>query len=196
MRSTKKVASFFEIFTECFYIMTKPQDFIELQTPTFEIFKSFLGEKIFDKIKTGWLNKKHYYLGKEGDEVTNFECEDADAITGFDIPVLIRKNDGNNVVDKKLMIIVGESPLREGSEPKFLVGFPFAVDYERKKPSQCYVYKELFNKLLDEDYDLYITDIIKVWSGGSKNKKFNVTELDRELEILSETNIRTSFYPG
>ena len=51
------------------------------------------------------------------------------------------------------------------------------------------MYKELFNKLLDEGYNLYITDIIKLWN-KSKSKNLNVTAedekvLNEELKILS-----------
>ena len=150
----------------------------ELETPTFtfEIFKKILCKDSFDKIKT-WLDGQHCYLGKNA-PLKNPNCEESDNIKGFDVPVLIN---GNN---KKLMIIVGESPLRNGTEKGLLVGFPFAVDY-KNEPPRCAVYKKLFNKLL-KDYDLYITDIIKVWK---KNEKLTVEKndrdiLDKELEIL------------
>ena len=151
----------------------------KLETPTFEIFKQILGDS-FHEIKK-WLENDHYYLGKNED-LTNPKCGESDKIKGFDVPVLIKSRNGNN---KKLMIIVGESPLRNGTEKGLLVGFPFAVDYIKEKPHQCAVYKEFFNELL-EDYDLYITDIIKVWK---KNEKLTVGNndrdiLDKELEIL------------
>ena len=154
----------------------------KLETPTFEIFKHILGDS-FHEIKK-WLENDHYYLGKNED-LKNYKCEESDDIKGFDVPVLIKSHNGNN---KKLMIIVGESPLRKGTEKGLLVGFPFAVDYIMEKPHQCAVYKELFNKLLNIGYDLYITDIIKVWE---KNKKLTVREdnttiLNDELNILGK----------
>lgn len=165
----------------------------ELQTPTFDIFKQFLGEDrfnedcfnedSFNKIET-WLKNGHYYLEKKAD-LENYKCEESDDIKGFDVPVLIKSHNGNN---KKLMIIVGESPLRNGTEKGLLVGFPFAVDYENEPP-RCAVYKKLFNELLANNYDLYITDIIKVWE--KKNNKLTVEKkdidiLNKELEILSK----------
>ena len=151
----------------------------KLETPTFEIFEHILGDS-FHEIKK-WLENDHYYLGKNED-LKNYKCEESDDIKGFDVPVLIKSHNGQN---KGLMIIVGESPLRNGTEKGLLVGFPFAVDYIMEKPHQCAVYKELFNELL-EDYDLYITDIIKVWK---KNEKLTVGKndrdiLDEELKIL------------
>lgn len=151
-----------------------------LETPTFtsEIFvqMQILGEDSFREIKK-WLEPKpghgHYYLGKDED-LTNPKCGESDKIKGFDVPVLIKSRNGNN---KKLMIIVGESPLRNGTENGLFVGFPFAVDY-KNEPHQCAVYKELFNKLLIKGYDLYITDIIKVWE---KKKKLTVEKNDREI---------------
>lgn len=163
--------------------MTKLKTPTLLKTPTFtfEIFKRILCKDSFDKIET-WLKKRqHCYLGKDA-HLENYQCEESEDIKGFDVPVLIKSHNSNN---KKLMIIVGESPLRNGTEKGLLVGFPFAVDYTMRKPPQCDVYKELFNELL-EDYDLYITDIIKVWE---KIEKLTVGEndrdiLDEELEIL------------
>ena len=155
----------------------------KLETPTFtfKIFEKVLCKDSFDKIET-WLKEKHCYLGKNA-PLKNYKCEESDDIKGFDVPVLIKSHNGQN---KGLMIIVGESPLRNGTEKGLLVGFPFAVDY-KNEPPQCAVYKKLFNKLL-EDYDLYITDIIKVWK---KNEKLTVTDenriiLENELGILSE----------
>ena len=152
----------------------------KFETPTFEIFEHILGDN-FHEIKK-WLENDHYYLGKNA-PLKNYKCEESDDIKGFDVPVLIKSHNGQN---KGLMIIVGESPLRNGTEKGLLVGFPFAVDY-KNEPPQCAVYKKLFNKLL-EDYDLYITDIIKVWK---KNEKLTVTDenriiLENELGILSE----------
>ncbi len=167
--------------------MTKLETPTLLETPTFtfEIFKRILCKDSFDKIET-WLKKRqHCYLGKNED-LNNNQCEESDDIKGFDVPVLIKSRNGSN---KKLMIIVGESPLRNGTEKWLFVGFPFAVDYIMGKPHQCDVYKELFNKLLSKGYDLYITDIIKVWSKReSKNLKVTKDDnyvLNLELGTLS-----------
>ncbi|MBR4988331.1 MAG: hypothetical protein IKY85_00310 [Bacteroidaceae bacterium] len=153
----------------------------KLKTPTFipEIFEHILGDS-FHEIKEWLENGEHCYLGKDA-HLENCNCEKSEDIKGFDVPVLIQNDE---VKKKKLMIIVGESPLRNGTEKGLLVDFPFAVDY-KNEPPQCAVYKKLFNELL-KDYDLYITDIIKVWK---KNEKLTVGEndrdiLDEELEIL------------
>jgi len=159
----------------------------KLETPTFEIFEHILGDS-FHEIKK-WLENDHYYLGKNED-LKNYKCEESDDIKGFDVPVLIKKDEDNN---KKMMIIVGESPLRNGTEKGLLVGFPFAVDYIMEKPPQCAVYKKLFNKLLNElpkDYDLYITDIIKVWK---KNEKLTVTDENRNI-LKNELGILSKMY--
>ena len=159
---------------------------LKLETPTFtfEIFgkRQILGEDSFREIEE-WLKKGHYYLGKNED-LTNPKCGESDNIKGFDVPVLIKSRNGQN---KGLMIIVGESPLRKGTKKGLFVGFPFAVDY-KNEPPQCAVYKELFNILLIRGYDLYITDIIKVWE---KNEKLTVEKndrdiLDKELGILRD----------
>ena len=163
----------------------------KLETPTFipEIFElpkfaQIWGDS-FHEIKEWLKNEQHCYLGKnaplENYKCKNYKCEESEDIKGFDVPVLIKKDEGKK---KKLMIIVGESPLRNGTENGLLVGFPFAVDYTMRKPHQCDVYKELFNELL-EDYDLYITDIIKVWEKNGKLDE-NREILDKELGILRD----------
>ena len=164
----------------------------KLETPTFipEIFElpKFAHEQIlgdsFHEIKEWLKNEQHCYLGKnaplENYKCKNYKCEESEDIKGFDVPVLIKKDEGKK---KKLMIIVGESPLRNGTENGLFVGFPFAVDY-KNEPPQCAVYKELFNELL-EDYDLYITDIIKVWEKNGKLDE-NREILDKELGILRD----------
>ena len=159
----------------------------KLKTPTFrfKIFEKILGDS-FHEIKEWLENGEHCYLGKdaplENYKCKNYKCKESEDIKGFDVPVLIKKDEGKK---KKLMIIVGESPLRNGTKNGLLVGFPFAVDY-KNEPPKCAVYKKLFNELL-KDYDLYITDIIKVW--WKKNEKLTVGEndrdiLDEELKIL------------
>lgn len=75
----------------------------KLETPTFEIFEHILRDS-FHEIKK-WLVNDHYYLGKNED-LKNYKCEESDDIKGFDVPVLIKKDEDNN---KKLMIIVGEN---------------------------------------------------------------------------------------
>ena len=159
----------------------------KLETPTFipEFFElpKFAHEQIlgdsFHEIKEWLKNEQHCYLEKntplENYKCKNYKCKESEDIKGFDVPVLIKSRNGQN---KGLMIIVGESPLRNGTENGLLVGFPFAVDY-KNEPPQCAVYKKLFNELL-KDYDLYITDIIKVWS-KSKSKNLKVTKDDNDV---------------
>ena len=163
--------------------MKDPKKYL-LQTPTFtqDIFGSI---DRFDEIESWLKDNEFHYLGKTG-KVEYYDFGRAEPITGFDIPVLIKNGDKSN-----LIIIVGESPLRKGSEPKFLVGFPFAVDYE-EEPYQCKVYKELFNRLLEKDYNLYITDIIKLWN-KSKSKNLNVTPEDKEV-LNGELTILSRMY--
>ena len=74
----------------------------KLETPTFEIFKQILCKDSFDKIKTWLKNGQHCYLGKNA-PLKNYKCEESDDIKGFDVPVLIKKDEGKK---KKLMIIV------------------------------------------------------------------------------------------
>jgi len=90
---------------------------------------------------------------------------------GIDIPVLIHpESDKNN---GQTLVIVGQSAQRDKnsncSTKHALVGCPFAVSHIMSKPSQCDVYKMIFQKLMNKGFTLYITDAVKVWF-TTKNK--------------------------
>ncbi len=90
---------------------------------------------------------------------------------GIDIPVLMQTAPDNS--NGKTIVIVGQSPLRtpkcKSSPGGALVGCPFGVSQQMGIPSQCDVYKLIFQKLMNKGFTLYITDAVKVWF-TSKNK--------------------------
>ena len=101
---------------------------------------------------------------------------------GFDAPVLLRPLKGGL---GKTIVIVGETPLREmkdfNNPDIILLGTPFAIHQEFDKPSRCNIYKEIFSGLLAKGYNVYITDIIKVWWKGKKKNNMKANDTDKEL---------------
>lgn len=88
---------------------------------------------------------------------------------GIDVPVLLKPK-GN--VNKGTIIIVGESTKRKinvfNKPNDILLGIPYAVVLGMGSPSQCDVYKKIFEGLLAEGYSIYLTDVIKIWWKGRK----------------------------
>jgi len=102
---------------------------------------------------------------------------------GIDVPVLLKPKTKAN---GKTIVIVGESPLRDTNnsknQNKVLLGTPYAVHQKFDVPSQCNVYKKIFSDLLDEDYSVYLTDIIKVWwKDKGKDKGLKADDCDKEI---------------
>lgn len=110
---------------------------------------------------------------------------------GIDVPVLLKPTDNDK---GKTIVIVGESPLREtkdnNDKEKILLGTPYAIHQVFGCPSQCNVYKKIFNDLLKEGYSIYLTDIVKIWW---RDTKLTVKEtykkiFEKELEKLQMQN--------
>ena len=102
---------------------------------------------------------------------------------GIDIPVLLKPQ--KEIDNGKVILIIGESPLRSNDEinncpssKNAIIGLPYAIHLPIGYPRQCNVYKMIFNCLLEEGYSVYITDIIKVWRKG---KELNPDKLDIEI---------------
>ena len=110
---------------------------------------------------------------------------------GVDIPVLL--GDKNN----DTIFIIGESPTRNKKDFKdnggLVIGTPFAVACKKGVPKQCDIYKYIFNRLTNKGYCVYITDAVKVWYDGMKEKGFknyiNTAFLEEEIGKINPTII-------
>lgn len=87
-------------------------------------------------------------------------------LVGVDIPVLLSQKDKESE-SRGIIIILGESPLRKEKDKddnnNIVFGLPYAVHMDMNNPAQSRMYKKIFNKLLNEGYSIYLTDIIKDW---------------------------------
>lgn len=131
----------------------------------------------------------------------------SDYWVGFDLPLFI-KADGNI----KNIMIVAEDPLRSQSDPnlipfrsQILLSTPFAthLDWCRRALKE---YWDFHSTLLDEGYNVYMTDINKIWiqkDGNSKKERlpndliinFRRT-LQAEIEMINPEVIVTYGRPA
>lgn len=109
---------------------------------------------------------------------------------GIDVPVLLKPK-GN--VNKGTIIIVGESTKRKinvfNKPNDILLGIPYAVVLGMGRPSQCDVYKKIFEGLLAEGYSIYLTDVVKIWWQNKKMKVSSEDEniLKKEIEVINNS---------
>ena len=117
---------------------------------------------------------------------------------GIDIPVLLKPKPETN---KPLIVILGESALRSEAELKdikdpknppsnVILGTPYAI-HLKKCPPKCGVYRKIFDAILEKEYPIYLTDIIKIWWKGKKDSLLVPNDLDivvfkNELDILKK----------
>ena len=108
-------------------------------------------------------------LDKAFEKDSNPECvcnnpQYTQDLIGVDIPVLLSQV---NKASKGIIVILGESPLRTRNDKddknNIVFGLPYAVHMDMNNPAQSRMYKKIFNKLLNEGYSIYLTDIIKDW---------------------------------
>ena len=93
------------------------------------------------------------------------------SIVGIDVPVLLSNGHGKNGT----IMIIGESPVRDTRSTKgngLYIGTPFAVAHKFNIPPQCKNYKNIFCNLLNEGYNVYITDAVKEWNNKLKKKDY------------------------
>ncbi len=120
-------------------------------------------------------------------------------LVGVDIPVLLSQK---NKASEGIIVILGESPLRTRNDKdnnnnnnNIILGLPYAVHMDMNNPAQSRMYKKIFNKLLNEGYSIYLTDIIKDWFAGRKLDPSNddIKLFEKELAILqSHPNTKIS----
>ena len=121
-------------------------------------------------------------------------------LVGVDIPVLLSQA---NKASEGIIVILGESPLRTRNDKdnnnnnnNIILGLPYAVHMDMNNPAQSRMYKKIFNKLLNEGYSIYLTDIIKDWFAGRKLDPSNddIKLFEKELKILQESHPNTNIW--
>jgi len=100
---------------------------------------------------------------------------------GIDLPVLI--NPAENVTHKGTIFFVAEDPLRPppteveknelNRKNDIVLSMPFGVHIEQARKNRLKVYWQVFERLLNDGYSIYATDIYKIWMKqiGSRSKE-------------------------
>lgn len=80
---------------------------------------------------------------------------------GVDLPILFK----NDIENNKTIFIVAEDPLRTFSNPQdeIILSTPFGIHIPRNRSNRLRVYWEIINYLIDSGFNVYLTDIKKIW---------------------------------
>lgn len=114
------------------------------------------------------------------------------SLIGFDIPILLSPKSG---ISDKTIVILGESPLRERSLQGIIVALPFGIGYKNGYCKRCDRYTQTIQNIIDAGYNVYVTDIIKIWTEEYIDKSKlkvsddDITMLQKELELLNNYNV-------
>lgn len=162
----------------------------------YEIFtQDFDSERAPTKMET--LQREHLlprttdldFLGKFKD--TGFQA-------GVDLPILLSPKHKS----KKTIFIVAEDPLRPLKDKcdKIVFSTPFATHVDCFRKKKLKVYWDITRRLLDNGYNVYITDLLKLWikqKGVRKEKIANDLfdnfrqSLRKEIELFKPELIVT-----
>jgi hypothetical protein len=117
--------------------------------------EGILGNVPFDKPRGNTFAPGLYHICYPGLTNPNYG--------GIDFPCLIHNGDSN----RETIIIVGESPRRNknviNKNKPCSLGSPYGIIF-KEYPDQCWVYKQVFERLLEKGYNLYLTDADKMWT--------------------------------
>lgn len=141
------------------------QDLLNNHTEYSECLANVTSQQLNEAFSENFIGKKAF-VKSNYDGGDCFYMIDCDSKMGVDIPVRISRGEEAN---GKIMFI-GESVLRNPKDDFkndcLLVGTPFAIVGKDNQPESCDVYKMIFRNWLEMNYQIYITDYIKMWKQG------------------------------
>lgn len=144
-----------------------------------------LGNVPFDKLRGNEFAPGLHHICYPGISYPNFG--------GIDFPCLIHNGDPN----RDTILIVGEAPRRNkyaiNKEKPCSLGSPYGIIF-KEYPDQCWVYKQVFESLLDKGFNLYLTDADKIWTNQKLAKKLpfdNNKILEEEINGIKYVKIVT-----
>lgn len=168
-----------------------------MEYPTWNEIKGLLGVTFKDLVKSFGgkpieKENKPIYSNIDVNIIKDFNAKTP---CGIDIPVLLKPE---SETKQPLIVILGESALRnqkelaeiEKTDANVILGTPYAIHLE-KCPPKCGVYRKIFDAILEKEYPIYLTDIIKVWSKDKKDSLLKPNDKDievfnKELDILKK----------
>lgn len=108
--------------------------------------------------------------------------ENKSSQVGIDLPILLSPKTPNG----KTIMFVAEDPLRDGKYKcdDVILSTPFGVHISSLRKKSHKVYWEVFEKLLEKGYRIYITDIFKIWIKDITKKGRNAKEKINKIDDL------------
>jgi hypothetical protein len=179
---------------------------LEFNTEIIKLISEYSGinEKLFseacDRIKNGFNEDfKDSHSGFQFLEkgIVQFNEETLAAynkatLIGLDVPALVKGK-----AAKKTIMIIGIDPLRkkrdfpEDVHGKVITGTPYAIHskFYRESAGRTKVYWDLIKWLLENEYNVYLTDINKFWfsTDGDAKKKYDLkSEYKNNISLLEK----------
>ncbi len=120
---------------------------------------------------------KSAFLPLSNDEVFLNDFLSANYKVGVDLPTLISSS---NTINKTIMIIA-EDPLRNMPPNEIILSTPFGTHLETAKKGKQKIYWAISQMIFSMGYDLYYTDINKIWL-----KKNDLEKTEKKRAIPSD----------
>lgn len=125
-------------------------------------------------------------------------------LVGADLPSLLEIQ-GNDVSNSKTIIILGQDPLRRGTQriDDMTIATPYGLHLKdcRERHRNTRLYFELIKVLLNEGYRVYLTDIYKIWCSQENcdrhlslcraDQQRFIRLLQKEIAIMNATAVIT-----
>lgn len=185
------VETVYQVLSKCFIISEAGKDSTEGAYQTFkEDFRSVIG-------KEGYITvKKEDFKPRTINEDFLKVYGRIESVAGVDLPVKIDR--GYN----KTLVIVGEDPLRNIKEKKevgdsIVFSIPYGVHRPECRSGRQSFYWKLSQQIFDLGYNIYYTDINKLWLKQGESKESIPQDLQsafrfclkRELEVIKPSII-------
>ncbi|MEO6833122.1 MAG: hypothetical protein ABI169_13025 [Chitinophagaceae bacterium] len=159
----------------------------------YKVFKSdFKGP-----VKPGWqtIERKSLLPISENQVLIN-DFQSGEIQLGIDLPVLIDSENGSN----KTVFIVAEDPLRGDKDRNIMISTPFGLHMEKERIGKQKICWKVVEHFLEKGYQVYVTDINKLWMKKDGEYKMPLDRLlfenfksafENEMEIFNPEFIVT-----
>lgn len=158
----------------------------------YEIFNNCFGD---DSYKDSNLNREVIEPITSDEKFLHSFRDDVNYVVGIDLPTFITTPNAKGTI-----IVLGEDPLRENAmknnEPQpIILSTPFGVHLSICRKGKQKIYWEISERILTAGYNIYFTDINKIWMKGKGNpskskipndlKEKYLECLNKEIELFN-----------
>jgi uracil-DNA glycosylase len=138
-----------------------------------------------DNLTTEGAHLRYTHICIPSQETHFYEIAECNTI-GLDLPTWSNVINGNSTI-----MFVAQDPLRDknqyGNCNEIVISSPFGVhDAIHRNGRHGEVYYNIFSKIIEKGYGVYLTDIRKFYAEGSESKYFTKKNLERYNQILQD----------